>query len=496
MPPKRKIDQQSRGRKRARVNEASTKEVAPVTYSFVFTPNDAAQWTFPSIIPIEIWKAHVMPQLSLDQKTLMAMRSSCRGFLYLVHYSDCWNNGASTFPRRELLRFLAYTPQWPFALKNLLMYGDSPPSDGIQGAYAYDCEEFASWFANRGLLNLTLQATLYRTPNLLPFLSCWTTLRKLDVGINTLSIEALHKFPSSITSLSLFSARTSDQMNAAGSHSSQLVHLFAAIPSTIQELTLPSLDARLFEGVNGLQFYQQCLDALPRSLTSLYLFDQKRLTNATITHLPSGLLTLRLRHCDQITDQGLRALPPNLTELNLDFCDGFTERLLSNIAVTSLRSLSITGSRASQKIHLVHLAQALSPSAYLHNLRYIYGLNSQAHSPEKPPMWKAELVSYLQYYKRRTLRDIPTTLPRDQLVSLIRENYEDIRIWTSSVVKAHRALTAFRAANPGMEVTSEKVNTLLQESVGENEALVQSIRQFFVAFRIIVKADADLFYLQ
>src|SRR5690606_19170316 len=82
-------------------------------YSFTFTAEDTDNLgLIPSVIPQELWVAHIVPYLDKEKK---ALRASCRGFLFLL--SQLWKPRTYFHYLNDLLSFPSQScPQWPVQL--------------------------------------------------------------------------------------------------------------------------------------------------------------------------------------------------------------------------------------------------------------------------------------------------------------------------------------------------------------------------------------------
>ena len=70
----------------------------------------------PSAIPLELWKAHIIPCLEKEDKK--ALRATCRGFLFLI--SQLWKPRIAFQDLQQLPFFSSQMyPQWPVQLYGL-----------------------------------------------------------------------------------------------------------------------------------------------------------------------------------------------------------------------------------------------------------------------------------------------------------------------------------------------------------------------------------------
>ena len=80
---------------------------------------------------------------------------------------------------------------------------------------------------------------------------------------------------------------------------------------------------------------------LPRTLTTLILYNCKLITNNGIKDLPRTLTTLNLCRCNLITDNGIKDLPRTLTTLDLSGCISITDNGIEDLRSSYGSSLKI-----------------------------------------------------------------------------------------------------------------------------------------------------------
>lgn len=288
-------------------------EIIPfIVYSFTFQEangnnNNAL---IPSVIPFDMWKHHIGEYLANDFATFRALRSSCRGFMFLV--SHLWNAVVSTVPSAQMQLFWKLHPQWPLHFKtlyqkkkalNILDNLESFPS-------SITCLKIFTPGDYRG--NVRPEVRWYNFFVSLPSLHYFTLLElRIDVG-EPLTQDSLSNLPSSLTSLRLSRAHELDL---------DMIQR-AKFPENLTHLSLTH--CRRFSG--------DCAPLLPKKLRSLNLkccFS----FGAGLKDLPNSITDLNLMRCG-IETEDMKFLPPSLTRLNISGCQRLMDEALKFLPTT------------------------------------------------------------------------------------------------------------------------------------------------------------------